>query len=170
MLLAASSLSVLDVRRRLAPSRWTNSRISASNQFLLRRALAAPRRDGISAVATDIIRRSDGARIPGIAGRAGLLGLRRFERRFVQQVGVTPKLFARIARFEAELDRMALGFRYGRKVQSNRRLCDTKPSGLGTRTPSRKTMRRSAWVVGLDRFRTRLRQHEPSEAQTTRSN
>ena len=41
-----------------------------------------------------------------MAGRAGL-GLRQFERRFVQQVGVSPKLLARIARFEAALDRMA---------------------------------------------------------------
>ena len=41
-----------------------------------------------------------------MAGRAGL-GLRQFERRFVQQVGVSPKLFARVARFEAALDRMA---------------------------------------------------------------
>jgi AraC-like DNA-binding protein len=40
---------------------------------------------------------------PAIAGRADL-GLRRFERRFVRQVGVSPKLFAR---FEAALDRMA---------------------------------------------------------------
>ena len=41
-----------------------------------------------------------------MAGRAGL-SLRQFERRFVQQVGISPKRFARIARFEAALDRMA---------------------------------------------------------------
>jgi transcriptional regulator GlxA family with amidase domain len=41
-----------------------------------------------------------------MAGRAGL-GLRQFERRFVQQVDVIPKPFARIARFEAAFDRMA---------------------------------------------------------------
>jgi AraC-like DNA-binding protein len=93
-------------QERLADCRTFDERISVANQFLLRRALAAPRRDGISEAATDIIRRAGGARIPTMAGRAGL-GLRQFERRFVQQVGVSPKLFARVARFEAALDRMA---------------------------------------------------------------
>jgi AraC-like DNA-binding protein len=91
---------------RLADSRTFEERISVANQFLLQRALAAPPCDGISAAATDILRGAGGARIPAVAGRAGL-GLRQFERRFVQQVGVSPKLFARIARFEAALDRMA---------------------------------------------------------------
>jgi AraC-like DNA-binding protein len=90
---------------RLADCRTFEERISVANQFLLQRALAPPR-DGISAAATDILRGAGGARISEMAERAGL-GLRQFERRFVQQVGVSPKLFARIARFEAALDRMA---------------------------------------------------------------
>jgi AraC-like DNA-binding protein len=90
---------------RLADCRTFEERISVANQFLLQHALAPPR-DGISAAATDILRGAGGARIPAMAGRAGL-GLRQFERRFMQQVGVSPKLFARIARFEAALDRMA---------------------------------------------------------------
>jgi AraC-like DNA-binding protein len=53
----------------------------------------------------DILRGAGGARIPPIAKRVGL-GLRQFERKFVQQVGLSPKLFSRIARFEAALDRM----------------------------------------------------------------
>jgi AraC-like DNA-binding protein len=91
---------------RLADCRTFEERISVANQFLLPHALAALPRDGISAAATDILRGAGGARIPAMAGRAGL-GLRQFERRFAQQVGVSPKLFARIARFEAALDRMA---------------------------------------------------------------
>jgi AraC-like DNA-binding protein len=91
---------------RLADCRTFEERISVANRFLLQRALAAPTRDGISAAVTDILRGAGDARIPAMAGRAGL-GLRQFERRFVQQVGVSPKLFARIARFEAALDRMA---------------------------------------------------------------
>jgi AraC-like DNA-binding protein len=90
----------------LADCRTFEERISVANKFLLKRALAAPIRDGISAAASDILRQPRGARIPDVAGRAGM-GLRQFERRFVQQVGVSPKLFARIARFEAALDRMA---------------------------------------------------------------
>jgi AraC-like DNA-binding protein len=90
---------------RLADCRTFEERISVANQFLLQR-VAAPPRDGISAAATDILRGAGGARIQAMARRADL-GLRQFERRFVQQVGVSPKLFARIARFEAALDRMA---------------------------------------------------------------
>jgi AraC-like DNA-binding protein len=93
-------------QERLADCRTFEERISVANQFLLPRALAACPRDGVSAAATDILRGAGGARIPAMAGGAGL-GLRQFERRFVQQVGVSPKLFARIARFEAALDRMA---------------------------------------------------------------
>jgi AraC-like DNA-binding protein len=91
---------------RLADCRTFEERISVANQFLLPRALGAPPRDGIAAAATDVLRKAGGARIPAMAERAGL-GLRQFERRFVQQVGVRPKLFARVARFEAALDRMA---------------------------------------------------------------
>jgi len=93
-------------QERLADCRTFEERIAVANQFLLRRALTVPPRDGISAAATDILRKAGGDRIPAMAERAGL-GLRQFERRFVQQVGVSPKLFARIARFEAALDRMA---------------------------------------------------------------
>ena len=92
--------------QRLADCHTLEERVFIANQFLLQRALAAPIRDGISEAATDILRRARGARVPDMAGRAGM-GLRQFERRFVQRVGVGPKLFARIARFEAALDRMA---------------------------------------------------------------
>jgi AraC-like DNA-binding protein len=93
-------------QERLADCRSFEERSSVANQFFLQRALSAPPRDGIAAAATDILRKAGGARIPAVAERAGL-GLRQFERRFVQQVGVSPKLFARVARFEAALDRMA---------------------------------------------------------------
>lgn len=98
--------TIAHFHERLADCHTLEERISVANRFLLQRALAAPVRDGISAAATDLLRRARGARVPDMAGRAGM-GLRQFERRFVQQVGVSPKLFARIARFEAALDRMA---------------------------------------------------------------
>lgn len=41
--------------------------------------------------------------IPASAHRAGL-SVRQFERRFTQQIGMRPKLYARIARFEAALN------------------------------------------------------------------
>jgi AraC-like DNA-binding protein len=91
---------------RLADCRTFEERISVANQFLFRRAINTPARDEVSWATIEILRRAGGARISAMAERTGL-GLRQFERRFVQQVGVNPKLFARIARFEAALDRMA---------------------------------------------------------------
>jgi hypothetical protein len=79
---------------RLADCRTFEERISVANQFLLQRASHPLATE--SAAATDILRGAGGARIHAMAERAGL-GLRQFERRFVQQVGVSPKLFARIA-------------------------------------------------------------------------
>jgi AraC-like DNA-binding protein len=93
------------LHERLYDCRTFEERISVANQFLLQRVVAPPR-DGISAAATDILRGAGSARIPAMANRADL-SLGQFERRFMQQVGVSPKLFARIARFEAALDRMA---------------------------------------------------------------
>jgi AraC-like DNA-binding protein len=90
----------------LADCDTLEERISVANRFLLQRAVAAPDRDGISLAATLILRRTCGTWIPDMAGQAGM-GLRQFERKFVQQVGVSPRLFARIARFEAALDWMA---------------------------------------------------------------
>jgi AraC-like DNA-binding protein len=93
-------------QEQLADCRTFEERISIANQFLLRHAQAVRTRDGVSAAAMEMLRRAGGTRIPIMAERAGL-GLRQFERRFVQRVGVSPKLFARIARFEAALDGMA---------------------------------------------------------------
>jgi AraC-like DNA-binding protein len=59
--------------------------------------------DGIALAAAVILRQHGTVRIAKLADLTGL-SLRQFERRFVQQVGVRPKLYARIARFEAALD------------------------------------------------------------------
>lgn len=58
---------------------------------------------GISAAARRILLGGGSARIASLAGDAGF-GVRQFERGFLQHVGMRPKLFARIARFEAALD------------------------------------------------------------------
>ena len=44
--------------------------------------------------------------IAALASRAGL-SMRQFERRFIQQVGMRPKMLARVARFEAALEAKA---------------------------------------------------------------
>ena len=78
-------------------------RVGTVEEVLLPRALLAGGLDGISAAAHGIILTGGRARIPTLAARAGL-GVRQFERKFLHQVGMRPKLFARIARFEAALE------------------------------------------------------------------
>jgi AraC-like DNA-binding protein len=74
--------------------------------FLLRRALHSLGHDGISDAANRLVRSGGRMAITALANRAGL-SMRQFERRFIQQVGVGPKLLARIARFEAALESKA---------------------------------------------------------------
>jgi AraC-like DNA-binding protein len=88
---------------RLGNSRSFTERVSLVEEALLPRALASADPDEISAAANRIILAGGRANIPALASRAGL-GMRQFERRFIQQVGMRPKLFARIARFEAALE------------------------------------------------------------------
>lgn len=98
--------AIAHLQEQLADCLSLEERASMANRFLLRRAAAAGTLDGVSTVANQILRLVGATRIPALADRVGL-SLRQFERRFTQQVGLSPKLFSRIARFEATLDRMA---------------------------------------------------------------
>jgi len=62
--------------------------------------------DSVAVSANEILRRSGKISTASAAHGAGL-SVRQFERRFAQQVGMGPKLYARIARFEAALDNKA---------------------------------------------------------------
>ncbi len=78
-------------------------RVRIVEDALIPRALQSGRPDGISVAVQEIILARGCARIPDLAAHAGI-GVRQFERKFLQQVGMRPKLFARIARFEAALE------------------------------------------------------------------
>jgi AraC-like DNA-binding protein len=93
-------------QEQLADCRSFEERVFVTGRFLMGRAVAAGPLDAVSSAANQILRAAGTTRIPVLADHAGL-SLRQFERRFVRQVGMSPKLFARIARFEATLDRMA---------------------------------------------------------------
>ena len=80
-----------------------NDRVRIVEEALLPRALLSSGLDAISRAAHGIILTGGRARISALAASAGL-GVRQFERRFLHQVGMRPKLFARIARFEAALE------------------------------------------------------------------
>jgi AraC-like DNA-binding protein len=81
-------------------------RVRIADQFFLRHSLRARPSDRISAAASEILSTSGNARIAGLAHDAGL-SVRQFERCFAQQVGLHPKLYARIVRFGAALDSKA---------------------------------------------------------------
>jgi AraC-like DNA-binding protein len=97
---------IAKVRERLGNLKSFAQRVRLLDEVLLQRALASTGFDGVSAAANRIIRAGGRADIPTLAGCAGL-SMRQFERRFIQQVGVRPKLFLRIARFEGALESKA---------------------------------------------------------------
>ena len=90
----------------LGECRSFEERARVADQFLLRRYRDVQGRDGISAAASRILVSGGDVRILALANHAGL-SVRQFERSFLQQVGIRPKLYARIARFEAALDSKA---------------------------------------------------------------
>jgi AraC-like DNA-binding protein len=54
-----------------------------------------------------VIQNSGSVRVSELARQTGL-GIRQFERRFDREIGISPKLYARIVRFEAALQRRAV--------------------------------------------------------------
>jgi AraC-like DNA-binding protein len=90
------------LEQRLGECRTFEQRVHVANEFFLPRALKMSGFDGIRATAARILFGGGDSRISAMADTVGL-SIRQFERNFLQQVGVRPKLFARIARFEAAL-------------------------------------------------------------------
>jgi AraC-like DNA-binding protein len=94
------------LQTRLAGCKSMEERARCVDGFLLRRAIDSRSYDAISAAANRIVVAGGRVKVAALADCTGL-STRQFERRFIQQVGMRPKLFARIARFEAVLDTKA---------------------------------------------------------------
>jgi AraC-like DNA-binding protein len=79
-------------------------RVTIVEEYLLSRIASGSLRNEITTSAANLIFRRRGA--VGIAALASTysIGLRQFERSFERAVGVSPKSFARIARFQSALD------------------------------------------------------------------
>ena len=97
---------IANVRQRMGNERSFAARVRLVDELLLHQSLRSPAFDGISAAAHRIIQSGGRVGLAPLANSAGL-GIRQFERRFIQEVGMRPKLFARIARFEAALESKA---------------------------------------------------------------
>jgi AraC-like DNA-binding protein len=81
-------------------------RVRIADRFLLPHSSKVRSFERISGAASEIFRTCGCVRIIDLANNVGL-SARQFERCFMEQVGVQPKLYARIVRFEAALDRKA---------------------------------------------------------------
>lgn len=78
-------------------------RIAIMERFLLQQLAHALPEDDITSATAYLFRVHGAVRVSELA-RRDRLGLRQFERRFQMQTGMSPKAFARVARFQAALD------------------------------------------------------------------
>ena len=79
------------------------ARVAEMETFLMRLAAAGRSLDPMLQVAEHLLERHGIVQTKTAAQWTGL-GIRQFERRFAQSTGLTPKLFARVARFQTALD------------------------------------------------------------------
>jgi AraC-like DNA-binding protein len=81
-------------------------RTCVADAYLCAKRPALESDSGITNAATRVLLSSGCVRVADLAHHAGL-GVRQFERRFHHEIGIPPKLYARIVRFEAALQRKA---------------------------------------------------------------
>jgi AraC-like DNA-binding protein len=88
------------LRVQLEDAKSFAERIQIADTFLLTRIPLVDDMLGFDAAIQKIVSKQGCVGIPELASHAGL-GLRQFERRFTDVLGISPKLYARIIRFEA---------------------------------------------------------------------
>jgi AraC-like DNA-binding protein len=93
-----------ELHRRLADVASFADRAQVADAYLCAKRPAFGSISGIASAATEVLSNSGRVRVSDLAHNAGL-GIRQFERRFRHEIGIAPKLYARIVRFEAALGR-----------------------------------------------------------------
>jgi AraC-like DNA-binding protein len=91
-----------ELQQRLGNARSFQERVQIADHFIARQSLTAPVHDSIELAAHEIMRNDGRCRIDFLARHTGL-SIRNFQRMFRERVGVSPKLYSRIVRFEAAL-------------------------------------------------------------------
>jgi AraC-like DNA-binding protein len=94
--------SIEALRCRLGEAQSFAERIRVADEYLLAR-IPPDSQSGVVAAAGRLHHHRGCLPISGLAQMAGL-SLRQFERRFTAEVGMSPKLYARVVRFEAALE------------------------------------------------------------------
>lgn len=94
---------VSDVHERLAARQTFSARVLVAEQFLLAQASRKRRVNWAATAANEIFARKGVIRIAQVANSYAM-SERHFLRQFRSDIGICPKLFARVARFQAALD------------------------------------------------------------------
>lgn len=81
-----------------------DGRVQLTEQFLLSRLNYVETASGLTSAADYLFRMHGCISIPHVAEHAGIR-LRQFERQFLHDFGMRPKVFARVARFQAAVDK-----------------------------------------------------------------
>jgi AraC-like DNA-binding protein len=95
--------TIRDLWNRLGDAANFEDRVCITECFLLQCLSRRCLRYRAAGVANYVLEQHGAVRMTDLASRTGL-GLRQFQRIFLREVGVSPKAFARIARFQAALD------------------------------------------------------------------
>jgi AraC-like DNA-binding protein len=99
--------SVSDLRERLGNCRSFHERVRVAEEFLVRLGSRVSPADSVELAAREILRQRGVCRIEALARDTGL-GSRTFQRRFKQTIGLSPKTYARIVRFQSALHAKAM--------------------------------------------------------------
>ncbi len=92
-----------EIEQKLADASSFEERTGFASDFLLTRLEERESADAVAVVANRLLRERGALGVGDAAAEAGL-GMRQFERRFGELVGLPPKLYARIVRFNAALE------------------------------------------------------------------
>jgi AraC-like DNA-binding protein len=95
-----------EFQQRLGNARSFQERVRIADQFIVSQDLSRPVRDSIELAANEIMRNDGRTQIDLLARQTGL-SIRKFQTMFRERVGVSPKVYSRIVRFEAALNTKA---------------------------------------------------------------
>jgi AraC-like DNA-binding protein len=99
---AALGLELTGIHQRLADVEAFEDRVEIADQFLGARLSGSAEVTVMMDAAQDLHRKNGCATVADLASAADL-SVRQFERRFRLEIGMSPKLYARVVRFEAAL-------------------------------------------------------------------
>jgi AraC-like DNA-binding protein len=95
--------SITELEARLADAQDFRQRVEVATSSLTQRLTTMDAPDAVARIANQVLSDRGVLQIQNAAARAGL-SVRHFERRFLEQVGVAPRRYARIVRFQAALN------------------------------------------------------------------